>query len=168
LTAGRDAALSRPRLPHAVGVWLILLAMIPHLAACDDDPTGTDLTCLQAPALTPGETVEGALSRGDAVFLRAYIDYYAVDLADSATLEATLTSDRFDPFLYRLGPGRRVTHQAFDTIGAPPGEPETAILRARVGPGCHLLGASSWTPAATGAYVLRVDTIPHDPDTDED
>lgn len=142
--------------------------MILPFAACGDDPTSTDLTCLQAPALTLGETVEGALSRGDDVFLRAYIDYYAVDLADSATLEATLTSDRFDPFLYRLGPGHRVRHQAFDTIGAPPGEPETAVLRARVGPGCHLLGASSWAPTATGPYILLVDTVPHTPDGDDD
>lgn len=133
--------------------------MVPHLAACGDDPTGPDPTCLQAPALAPGETVEGALTRGDDLFLGAHIDYYAVELADSATLQASLTSHRFDPFLYRLGPGRRVTHQAFDTTGASPGEPETAILQARVGPGCHLLGASSWAPAATGPYVLRVDTV---------
>ncbi len=125
-----------------------------------DDPTGTTQICLDAPALVPGELVEGQLTQRDPIFLRAYIDYYSVDLADSTTLEATMTSPELDPFLYRLGPGQRVLDQAFDTAGAPPGEPETASLHARLGPGCHLLGASSWERGTTGAYTLRVDIVP--------
>lgn len=126
---------------------------------------GEDPVCLEAPVLVAGEPVSGRLTRGDQRFLGRFIDHFAVDFTDSTTVEASLTSSQFDPFLYQLAPGQRVLAQAFDSAGAPTGEPESAVLRIRIGPGCHLLGVSSWEQGATGSYILSLDLV-HLPDAD--
>lgn len=150
VSANRDAAIFR--------AWLALAAGL-LLGGCGAEPTAPSPTCRDAPVLAPGEQVEGELSRSDHGFLGAFIDYFALDLADSTTVRATLTSARFDPFLYLFGPGQRLVAQAFDSAGAPPGQPESAVLIIRLGAGCHLIGASSWERAAAGRYNLRVDTL---------
>ena len=49
-----------------------------------------------------------------------------------------------------------VVGQEFDPTGTPDGVEETVSLTRELSAGCHLLGASSWTPDATGTYTLTV------------
>lgn len=157
MTAGRDAVRSR--------TWCALAAAF-AVAGCDGDPTAADPVCGEAPAVRIDDPVAGALTRQDARFQGAYIDYYSLQLTDSTSVRITLASTDFDPFLYVFRATRppTVRAQAFDPVGKPPGEEEIAGLSQRLGPGCHLLGASTWGRGETGSYDLVVGIADEDDD----
>lgn len=155
MSSGSDAAHPRP--------WR-LLAVALLLWGCDDDPTATEPICGEAPAVELGVPLQGRLSSGDAVFQGALIDYYSLRLPDSTAVELVLTSAEMDPFLYLFGSDGRVAAQAFDSLGAPAGEPESATLERRLPPGCHLIGASAWARGGRGVYTFRVDLLAPPPD----
>lgn len=156
MTAGSDAA--RPRRSGVLSTATLLL-----LAGCGDTPTAQDPVCRGAQPIlageTAGETLDGALTTRDALFRGAHIDYYALELADPATIRVELASAELDPLLFLFDERGAIRAQAFDSLGAPPGEPETAALSAPLEPGCHLLGASSWVDRATGRYTLHAEVM---------
>lgn len=158
LTAGRDTARSR--------TWCALAAAL-AVAGCDGDPTASGPVCGEAPAIGIDDPVTGVLTRQDTRSEGAYIDYYSLQLTDSTNVRITLASPDFDPFLYVFLPTQppTVRAQAFDPVGQPPGEEETAGLSQRLDRGCHLLGASTWGRGETGSYDLLVEIADND---DED
>jgi hypothetical protein len=127
------------------------IAALLALAGCGDGPTGSAPVCGEAPILVPGAVVEGELGPGDERLDGSYIDYYSVQVSDSATVVLEMTSAALDPFVYLFDEARQVRAQAFDTVAA---GAETARLEAVVGAGCWLIGASSWNADGTGAYAL--------------
>lgn len=141
---------SRPPRRVAAAVLLILCA------ACDGDITGNAPVCGEEPAVSLGVPMAGELRGGDDRLAGAFVDYYSLELPDTARLVVTLTSTELDPLLLLLDSGGAVVDQAFDPLGTAPGVEETASMTRTFTPGCHLLGASAWTPDTTGAYILLV------------
>ena len=134
---------------------IVAVGLLALLTACGDDPTSVTPPCDDARALSLGPWVDGTLNQRDRSFAGGFIDYYAVDLADSADVTLTMTSTELDPLLLVFGEDGSVLEQAFQDMGSPQGAPETARLTRAFGPGCHVLGASSWASGQTGAYRVR-------------
>lgn len=152
MTAGPDSA--------SPWRWLAAVIVVVTGLACGDDPTGTIPTCEEGTVVRPGDTVEGALTADDDRFARAFIDYYSLRLDASTPVAVTMTSRDLDPLLLAFDSLGAVTSEAFDSIGEPAGAEETALMDSTFGPGCHLIGASSWYPDSTGAYTVVLDTLP--------
>lgn len=146
----RARSWSSPALAGLLVVGVLLTA------GCTEDPTGAPPVCGDAPRLTIGQSIDGSLSSGDRRFEGAYIDYYAILLADTTALNIRMTATDIDPFLYLFDEARAVVAQAYAANPKPSGVRETAALTGRYAPGCHLLGATSWNDA-TGAYTLRLE-----------
>lgn len=150
-----------PRLP----VLALAALLLGYCLACDGNPTGQQPVCSDEFVVEPGDIVGGRLQADDRRLAGAYIDYFALQLADAPdTLIVSVSSVELDPLLlvFVETADTMAQFQAFDSIGQPPGTEETASW---VKPGdfplpagCHLIGASSWFPDATGAYTLTVDT----------
>ena len=151
MTSGSAAAGSLWRYASAFALLLLL--------GCGDDPIAADPTCAEAPAIELGQSLDGRLSSRDPTFQGARVDYYSLRLVDSTRVTFRLTSPDFDPFLYLFGSDAQIVAQAFDSVGAPAGQVESASLQQRLAPGCHLVGASSWERNTTGAYSLGVDSL---------
>lgn len=149
MTARRDAA--------RVSRWLCVAAAALFPSACGDDPTAIAPECEAVPALVPGEAVSGALGRSDPVYEGAHIDFYGLRLTRTTTTTLTMSSTSLDPFLYLFGPGMEVITQHFAPEPTGPGELETASVTWTLEPGCHLVGASAWTPDTTGVYRLTAE-----------
>lgn len=138
--------------------WLPAVALVAGLAACNGDPTSGDPVCAQETPLDIGVTVSGRLEAADRRFADAYIDYYAVTLPAPTRLTVSQTSSAFDPLILVLDGELNVVGQGFDVDGVPEGQAETASVAVDLGAGCHLIGASAWTTAATGQYILTATT----------
>lgn len=149
MTAGRDVA--RPCR------WPCVAAAVLSLSACGDDPTAAEPVCEEAIPLLVEGAVEGALTRTDAVYERAYVDYFGLQIDRPTTVTLVLGSTDVDPFLYAFAADLSVVAQAFSQRPAPRGEWESASLTRTFEPGCHLVGASAWSPGSTGGYSLRAE-----------
>lgn len=147
MTAGPDSASPRR--------WLAIAVLL-AAAACGDAPTGAVPDCGEGAAIAVDGRVEGTLVQGDDRFAGGLVDYYSLQLPYAARLTTALTSTELSPLLLVFDADGDVVDQAFDPYGAPDGVEETAHLTRELAAGCHLLGASSWTPGQTGAYTLTV------------
>lgn len=126
-------------------------------AACGEDPTAGDPICVEQPTVTVNDAVQGTLSEEDDRFAGALIDYYALQVSTTARFTVRLSSTEMNPLLLRFNELGEVTAQAFYAEGTEPGVEESPSITQSFNPGCHLLGASAFTPDTTGAYVLTVE-----------
>jgi hypothetical protein len=124
--------------------------------ACGTDPAAVVPACLDAPVLPADELVTAALGPGDPRRGGSYIQYYSVRPTAPAALRLHMTAMSFDPFLFLLDGSGRVIGQGY---GADPEAGREASLESIVGPGCYLVGASSWAPAS-GSYSLLLTWLP--------
>lgn len=143
--------------PAAITVrCIVAVGLLALFTACGDDPTSVTPPCDDARVLSLGPWFDATLNQRDESFAGSFIDYYAVELTDSADVTLTMTSSELDPLLLVFGEDGSVVEQAFQDMGSPKGVVETARLTETFGPGCHVLGASSWASGQTGAYRIRV------------
>lgn len=136
--------------------WLAATGVVALALACGEDPTASEPVCGDQPPITVGASVEGALTEGDQRFADSYIDYYALQVDVTDRLTVTLSSTEMDPLILLFDRGR-VLEQAFHAAGSLPGVEEAPTITRSFSPGCHLLGASAFTPDTTGAYTLSVE-----------
>jgi hypothetical protein len=152
LTAGSDAARSCRRCTFTAALLLLL--------GCGDSPTVANPECEAITPLRIGEPVEAFLGPDDPTYEGGHIDFYGLRVSAEATLRITLASGSVDPFLYLFDDNAHVIAQAYAPSPSVPGETESAVLYWTMYPGCHLVGASTWSPGATGDYTLEaVETV---------
>lgn len=137
--------------------WLTAVCIVALCAACDGDPTAGDPVCSGETQVILGTPVDGVLREDDHRFAGAYIDYYGLQVDSTARLTVRMASTELDPFLLLFDAHGDVIAQAFHAVGTLPGVEQAPSITRSFDPGCHLLGATSYTPNATGAYTLTVE-----------
>ena len=101
--------------------------------------------------------MESFLAPGDPTYEGGHIDFYGLRVDAETTVRITLESAAVGPFLYLFDADAHVVAQAFAPEPAPPESTESAVLLRTLPPGCHVIGASSWSPGETGDYTLAVE-----------
>ncbi|MFW5947274.1 MAG: hypothetical protein ACOCUW_02170 [Gemmatimonadota bacterium] len=157
-----EPALVPTRQPPAAGTATrslaatLLVALGMSALACAESPSGPVPVCGDEPVLPVGRTVEGRLSDADDRLAGAYIDYYSLQLPERRRLTITLASPELTPLLVLLDENGAAVEQSFPAYAPPDAPPETTSISWGFDAGCHLIGASSYAPDATGVYEITV------------
>lgn len=114
--------------------------------------------CAYLPVFTVGATATGSLKLTDCQLSDGTpIDFWALDVAATTTIELSMTSSALDAFLF-----------LFDSTGATiavdddSGDSLNARLRVLLGPGRYTVGANAFDPGSVGRYQLTSATIAND------
>jgi hypothetical protein len=103
-----------------------------------------------ATAIALGQTVSGSITETDCFFVHGRrADGHRLSLAQATGVQIQLTSSQFSGMLV-------VTTLDFDLVGWTEATGAAARLVARLPAGEYLVWATSWQPAAYGAYQLSV------------
>lgn len=138
-----------------MGARAFPLSLALVLAGCGGDPTATAPVCGSTPGLSPGEAVSATLGESDRRRGGAFVDYYSFQPTQTVQVRLRLTTDMFEPFLFLFDATGLVVAHAFDP--APGAGSASAELTHSLGPGCYLVGASSWGREGRGGYSVLLE-----------
>lgn len=125
-------------------------SMLTVCAGGGDDPA---LECTTLPALDRGQAIVGELGQGDPEERGRYYDLYGFQPAAQDTVEITVASDAFDPYLYVYrSDGTFLAENDDASAGA-----VDAGITLPVVPVCYRVEVTSFGAGETGAYTLRVE-----------
>lgn len=109
-------------------------------------------TCSSLPALQPGDSVVDALTDSDYAWVYAYFDPYQITVDNTTSVDITLHSSEFDPYLYLYdAAGNLVAYN--DDAGMSTRDSE---LVRTLQPGCYRVEVTSYYMFETGSYTLQV------------
>jgi uncharacterized protein YjdB len=124
-------------------------------------PSNTCTLAMALGTLAPGQTISGALSASDCTLKDgSYADVYKLVVSSSQTVQITMTSSAFDPFLVLYGSDGSVIATDDNSGGG-----TTARISRAVVAGTYYVGANG-PVGATGAYQIALAGVNTDPIVD--
>jgi len=107
-----------------------------------------------APPVTVGQTVNGALAAGDCVISGKYTDQYDLTLASATKVQVEMTGSPLNTYLTLINRATSALVASNDD-DALSGTPNSRI-NVQLPSGAYIIRATSFSAGATGAYQLRV------------